>query len=85
VAVRPLDTAPDIDRRQVEVYRGMTPARRVEIAVAMSEDAFTMAADGIRARHPDYDDAQVRWASFRLRHGDELFRAAWPQAPLLAP
>jgi hypothetical protein len=40
---------------------------------------------GIRARHPDYDDATARWALFRLLIGDGLFVRAWPHAPLVAP
>jgi hypothetical protein len=45
--------------------------------------ATTMA--GIHLRHPEYSEAQVRHALFRLLHGDDLFQRAWPGAPLLAP
>ena len=38
-----------------------------------------MEADGIRRRHPDYDDRQVLLAAARLRYGDDLVRAAWPR------
>jgi hypothetical protein len=69
----------------MEVYRSMSPDRRVSIAVAMSEEVLAIASEGIRARHPDYDDAQVRWALHRLRLGDDTFRAVWPKAPLVAP
>ena len=70
---------------QVAVYRSMPPSRRVAIGAALSEEAFVVLADGIRARHPDYDDDQVTWALRRIRVGDESFRAAWPHAPLVAP
>jgi hypothetical protein len=63
----------------------MSPARRGEIAAAMSDDVMQMAADGIRRRHADYDAEQVLWALRRLRHGDDTFRAVWPGAPLLDP
>ena len=69
----------------LEVYRAMSPERRVAIAAAMSEELREVAAAGIRVRHPDYDEAHVRWALHRLRLGDETFRAAWPDAPLVAP
>jgi len=44
-----------------------------------------MEADGIRRRHPDYDDHQVMLAAARMRHGDDLVRAAWPDEPFLEP
>lgn len=69
----------------MQVYRSMSPARRVSLMVAMSEEMLAVTAAGIGARHPDYDDDDVSWALRRLRLGDEIFRAVWPDAPLLAP
>ncbi|HET8618449.1 MAG TPA: hypothetical protein VFM27_05800 [Acidimicrobiales bacterium] len=51
----------------------------------MSEDLNSIAAEGVRARHPDHDDERVRRAVFRLRLGDEVFRQVWPDPPLVAP
>jgi hypothetical protein len=70
---------------QFDIYRRMTPARRVAIGIQMSLDARATVLAGIRARHPDYDDATARWALFRLLIGDDLFVRAWPHAPLVAP
>jgi hypothetical protein len=83
--VRSADTDPEAHDRQLRVYRSMTPGQRVALAVEMSEEAFTLAADGIRARHPDYGDDEVDAARRRLRVGDKDFRAAWPDQPLVAP
>jgi hypothetical protein len=45
-----------------------------------------VAASGIKARHPGYDDREVTWALRHLRLDDDaLFREAWPEAPLLSP
>jgi hypothetical protein len=85
VLVRSADTSPKAHERQIAVYRAMSPERRVEVAVSMSEEALRIAEDGIRARHGDYGDVQVRWALRRLRLGDALFRQVWPDAPVLAP
>jgi hypothetical protein len=63
----------------------MSSQRRTEIALQMSEDVWTIAADGICSRHPDYDDTKVRWALRRFRLGDDVFRRVWPDAPVLAP
>ena len=66
------DTTPEIRQRHLDVYRAMDAARRVELAVAMSEDVRQIAVDGIRARNPDFDDAQVHYEWLRILHGDEL-------------
>lgn len=67
------------------LYRKMTCAERTTIGHQMSIDAREIALAGIRSRHPDYDEATARWALFRLLVGDELFRKAWPAAPLVDP
>lgn len=83
--MRSPDTSPDADRAQREVHARMSGARRIEIAFEMSAGVREIAADGIRSRHPEYDEVQVRHALHRLLLGDRLFREAWPDAPLLAP
>lgn len=80
-----MDTSPDAAAVRTELYRRMSGEQRVAIAANMSATARAIALDGIRGRHPEYDDAQARWALFRLLVGDVLFRRAWPAAPLLAP
>jgi hypothetical protein len=82
---RSADTSPEADEVQLEIYRSMTPERRLAIAIEMSEDVIALAAAGIRARHPGYDEAQIAHALHRLRLGDRTFRAAWPDAPLVDP
>jgi hypothetical protein len=42
-------------------------------------------AEGVRQRHREYTDAQVRWAFLRLWLGEDLFRKAYPGRPELAP
>ncbi len=51
----------------------------------MSVAARELALAGVRHRHPLYSTEEQQFALFRLLLGDELFRRAWPQAPLLAP
>jgi len=72
------DTTPDAAAVQVAIYRAMSPAKRCELAAAMSVASRRIALAGIRARHPEYDDAQARHALFRLLLGDELARRIWP-------
>ena len=60
-------------------------ADRLEEWKALNAAVIRMEADGIRRRHPDYDDEQVHRAQVRLRHGDELARCAWPSCELVDP
>lgn len=63
----------------------MGGARRSSLAAAMSEDARLVSEAGIRRRHPEYSDPEVRHALNLLLLGEELFREAWPTVPLRAP
>jgi hypothetical protein len=69
----------------MEAYRRMGPEARARIALEMSEDVRRLTLEGIRARHPEYDDERARRALFRLLLGDELVRAIWPGEGLVAP
>jgi hypothetical protein len=79
------DTSSDAHAAQVAVYKRLGPEKRVALAFQMSEEARSISAGGIGDRHPEYSEADIRWALFRLIHGDELFQRAWPNAPLLKP
>ncbi len=79
------DTTREAAAMQVAVYRRMSPTERVAIAARMSMAARAITLEGIRRRHPDYDEQHARWALFRMLHGDELFGRAWPAAPVLEP
>ena len=66
------DTSSEARRRQLDAYRAMDPARRVDIAIAMSEDVRLIALEGIRARNPTFDEAQVHYEWLRILHGKDL-------------
>jgi len=83
--MRPRDTSPEAHDVQIEFYRRLSPAKRLELGIVMCDEARRISRDAIRARHPEYTHEEVRYALFRLTLGDELFRKAWPDAPLLAP
>jgi hypothetical protein len=75
MAVRPIpaDTSPEAFRVLLQVYRAMPPCRRLEIAMQMSDDILEVAASGVRQRHPDYNDEQVRMALIRMRRVTSSF------------
>jgi hypothetical protein len=46
--------------RQVEVYRRMTPAQRLELAMQMNRDMRELMDSGLQATHPHLDAEQRR-------------------------
>jgi hypothetical protein len=81
----PLDTTPEAYAAQIEAYRRMGGKERTAVMFRLNELARATAVAGIRARHPDYGEEQVRLALFRLILGDELTRAVWPGRELVDP
>ena len=69
------DTSDAAARVQREVFRRMGPAGRLRAAVEMSEFLRTEVESGIRARHPDWDDRDVRGEMLRLFYGEKLAEA----------
>ena len=82
--VRSLDTHPESHRVQIEALRRTSPDRRAAMAVELTHEVRKIAVDGVRQRHPEYDDETVHRALMRLLYGDEVFRRVWPGAPLVA-
>jgi len=78
VKVEPADTTPEAARIQVEIFHRMPPGRRLELACRMSNALREVVAAGVRSRHPEYNEEQVRLAVLRLTVGEELFRKARP-------
>jgi len=75
------DTNSDVRRRQIDVYRGMAPHQRVEVALELSEQVREIAIDGIRSRNPALNDAQVHREWLRLLHGPQLARLLTVTSP----
>lgn len=82
---RPLDTSPEVERIQNEIFRKMTPERRLQLAIELTQTSRKLLATGVRQRHPEYDDAQVRLAVIRLTIPEKLFLAAYPHAKDIVP
>jgi len=68
------DTSAVVDEKQFELYRTLSAAKRVQIAVDLSEAVRRTAIAGIRRRNPDYTDAEVAEALRQLLYGSERNR-----------
>ncbi|MBL7153846.1 MAG: hypothetical protein ISS79_09020 [Phycisphaerae bacterium] len=71
------DTSPDARRVVCELYRKMTPARKFELISQAYEFGRSLAMAGIRLRHPEATDQQVRQLWARQHLGDELYEKAY--------
>jgi anti-sigma factor RsiW len=54
------DTSPAADARYHELLRAMAPERRLEAAMRLSRGVREMALAGLRLRHPQADEQELR-------------------------
>lgn len=66
------DTASAARRVQLDVLRRLGPARRLELACEMSEEARAVTMAGIRARHPGVSDQEATDRLIQILLGPEL-------------
>ena len=59
-----------LDRRQVTIWRAMTPARRLEIAFQAYQFALDMVRATERQRHPELGSEELAWCVTRRMQGD---------------
>jgi hypothetical protein len=79
------DTTPGSHEAQIDAYRRMGETGRAAVTFSLIDLARRMAMAGIRTRHPEYTDEQVRHAYARLVLGDDLVRRVWPDRAFVAP
>lgn len=63
----------------------MHPSDRLRIGLELTRLSRDLMAQGIRARHPEYSDEEVKWALIRAWIGPEIFGRAYPTRPQLDP
>lgn len=79
------DTSWEAQQVQIEIFRRMGPEERLNKALELAEISRQLLAEGVRRRHPDYTDEEVRLAVIRLQLPEKLFRAAYPGALEVKP
>lgn len=72
------DTSPEAFRQSTEALRRMSRPQRLQMAFEFSDWLRTVTEAGVRRRHPDYDEEQVRRAVMRLWLGEEHFPKVFP-------
>jgi hypothetical protein len=74
----PRDTSREAFWMQCAALRELGTAGRLRLAFDLTEQVWKTAAAGIRRRHPEYSDEEVRIAAIRMRLGNELFKLGFP-------
>lgn len=68
------DTSPEAQRVQADVLRRLGPSRRLEIAIAMSEEARSLVKQRLRQRRPELDEAALGRALIEDLYGIRVGR-----------
>jgi hypothetical protein len=80
-----LDTAPDVERRQVEAWRQMSVAEKAAIVTGLTRAAFEMTSAGVRHRYPGASAREHFLRVALVVLGPQLTRLAYPDAaPLVS-
>jgi hypothetical protein len=80
-----IDTSNDAERVQIEILRRMSPSERLELALDLAATSRELLAQGVRQRHPEYTEDEVRLAVIRILLPEPLFISAYPQAVNIRP
>ena len=59
-----------LDKRQIMIWRAMTPARRLEIAFQAYQFALDVVRLTERQRHPELSPEELAWRVTRRMQGD---------------
>ena len=74
------DTSQDIETRQIEAWRRMSPAEKMATVVALNRVAREMMLAGIRSRHPSAAEHEVFLRAAIATLGAALAVEAYPEA-----
>lgn len=81
-----LDTPEDIERRQLEGWRRMTPLEKLRTVSALSRGAQELTLAGIRQRHPEASERECLLRLAEIKIGRALTARLYPDArSLLGP
>lgn len=65
----PFDTSPEAEAIQLEIFRRMTTAQRLKMALQMSESMRNVALAGLRNRHPEMTEDELFRELMRIMYG----------------
>jgi hypothetical protein len=74
-----MDSAPEIEERQIEAWRAMTPAAKLRLVSELVRATEELALVGVRLRHPSVSEREerLRLAALRLDRATVVRWLAW--------
>jgi hypothetical protein len=78
----PKDTRRDAFLKQIDVLRGLGTSGRAAMALEFSHNLRQIVKDGVRHRHPDWDEGRVQQEALRIVLGDRLYNEAFGKKKL---
>jgi hypothetical protein len=73
------DTPLDVEQRQIDRWREMTPAEKAALISGLTEAAYEIAMAGIRHRNPGASPREVALRLAILTLGPDLARKVYPE------
>ena len=73
-SILPRDTRPEARRVHIPALRNLGIEGRARMTFHLSDNMRSLVESGVRHRHPEYDEEQVRHAVLRIMIGDSLCR-----------
>ena len=69
----PADTTLEAARKEFEILRRLGPYVRIRMAFEMSDNLRRIVDAGVRHRHPNLNDKEIRLKVLRLMIGEKLY------------
>lgn len=71
------DTHPRMEALQIQLLRQADPTRKIRMLAQLNESVRLLAMTGLRSRHPQASEAELRYMLACLLLGDELARKVY--------
>jgi len=66
------DTHPEAERVQIELFRRASPARRVQLALSMSDAVIALSRRAIRRQEPELGEQELGLRFVALHYGEPV-------------
>lgn len=73
----PNDTHPDVEALLIDMLRKTPVWRKLEMMTQLNKMAYTIAMNGLRERHPQASEAELKRRMAALLYGEELAEKAY--------
>jgi hypothetical protein len=84
VAILSADTTADIEQRQIDAWRRLSPSEKLQIVSGTSRAAMNLALAGIHRRHPEASERECFLRLAAILIGVGAVRRIYPDASRVA-